>query len=71
MRFVLSIVLDAGTREVNKIHKNHALADILGMTQWCGSCARVMEAMQEGAGVVARMARKGLTADVNLTKTQK
>lgn len=27
--------------------------------------------MQEGVGVGARMARKGLTADINLTKTQK
>lgn len=32
MKFVLSIVLDSGTREVNKIHKNHPLADILDMT---------------------------------------
>lgn len=31
-RFVLGIVLDAGAREINKIHENCALVDILDMT---------------------------------------
>lgn len=67
---MLGIVLDAGAREMNKIRENCALVDILDVTPMAGVTCK-SDGGHAGVGVVARMARKGFTTDISLTKTQK